>query len=64
MDIDFSRISNSDLINMAENACGIYDGLRIFGQGDLSELVAPAKQVWDAVRQEIESRGLGRGIGL
>lgn len=62
--MDFSNISDRDLCDLATNAAGTYDGLRIYGNGDLSELIAPAKHVWDNVRAEVERRGLGSEIGL
>jgi hypothetical protein len=62
--MDFTKISDQELLDMAANASGIYDGLRIYGEGALSDLVAPAKVVWDAVRAEIEARGLSDEAGL
>lgn len=58
------HISDGQLLDLAENASGVYDGLRIYGQGDLDPLVAPAKQVWDEIRAEIERRGLSAEAGL
>ncbi len=62
--MDFSKVSNDDLAHLAECAVGMYDGLRIYGEGSLSELVPAAQGIWDAVRAEIEARDLGEFIGL
>ena len=62
--MDFSNISDRQLLDLAENASGVYDGLRIYGGGALDSLVAPAKLVWDNIRGEIERRGLSAEAGL
>jgi hypothetical protein len=58
------HVSDGQLLDLAENASGVYDGLRIYGGGDLDLLVAPAKRVWDEIRAEIERRGLSEQAGL
>jgi hypothetical protein len=62
--MDFTNIGDTELLDLASNASGVYDGLRIYGEGALSDLVAPAKLVWDAVKAEIVARGLENEAGL
>lgn len=64
--MDFSTVSDADLLELAESACGTYDGLRIYPSvhGALADLIPQAKHVWDAVRAEVEARGLGEMMGL
>lgn len=62
--MDFTKISDSDLLDLAASAGGCYDGVRIYGNGALNELVDAARAIWEPIKAEVLARGLAEEAGI
>lgn len=63
--IDFRDMTDGQLIEFAEGAVGVYDGLRIYSRVNrhIPEFGA-VESIWEQCKAEVLRRGLGDEIGL